>query len=575
MIKDTQLAIPISYGTTEVIDTGKWGFQKPQTQFMTAPCQEACPAGNNIPKFIYRTLKGDYKKALSTILMENPFPGVCGRVCFHPCEMSCNRSHYDEPVSISAMERYTFDNTMDMEHIITPFENSSPKKVAVIGGGPSGLSCAYFLALLGHHITIFEAMEKAGGLMTYGIPEYRLPKYVVKREIARILDLGAEIKTGVKVGADISFDALKSYDAIYLSVGAGKSSLLNIKGENLDRVRYGTEFLKNINSGDLEFKGKDVLVIGGGNTAMDVARSSLRLGNHVTICIMEHQDQMPAFKEEIDDAEEEGARFVFLIKPVGIEMLPNNRLSVTFQRMQLGETDKKGMAGVIPIEGSFFKMETDYLVIAAGENVDPLSIPSGLLKNGLVQVDPFLWTKRNNIFAGGDVINQPRTIVTAIGAGKKAAISIDLYLKGLSPETMFSSIQVGEKGSISFETYATGGSFEMFHTPQKVVTYDKLNTLYFEHSERVKRKKVSREDALKDFREVNLGLSEKEAELSASRCFTCGTCNYCYNCYFFCPEGVIRLYPEEEKKYVDYEHCKGCGTCAKSCPRNAVIMKEI
>jgi NADPH-dependent glutamate synthase beta subunit-like oxidoreductase len=575
MIKDTQFAIPISYGTTEVIDTGKWGFQKPHPQFMTAPCQEACPAGNNIPRFIYQALKGEYREALSTLLKESPFPGVCGRVCFHPCEESCNRSQYDEPVSVCALERHTFDNTIDLEHTVTPLQNPAPKKIAVIGGGPSGLSCAYFLSLLGHTITVFEARQEAGGLMTYGIPEYRLPKHVVKKEIARIMDLGVEIRTGVRVGADISFDALGSYDAIYLSVGAGMSSVLNIDGERLDHVRHGLEFLADIDAGSTEIREKDVLVIGGGNTAMDVARSSLRLGSRVTVAYRRTRAQMPAFREEIDDAEEEGARFEFLIQPVGIAMLPGRRLVVTFQRMKLGEPDRTGRAGVIPIEGSLSTMETDYLFVAAGENVDHLSIPSGLTKDGLVQVDPFLRTQNNRIFAGGDVVDQPRTIVTAIGAGKKAAISIDLYLKGSSPENIFSDIGVGGKGSLSFEAYATGGRFEMFRAPRKVVTYDKLNTLYFEHSERVNRKKVSREDALKDFREVNRGLSENEAEMSASRCFACGTCNYCYNCYFFCPEGVIRLDPEKETKYVDYEHCKGCGTCARSCPRSVVIMKEL
>jgi NADPH-dependent glutamate synthase beta subunit-like oxidoreductase len=575
MIKDTQFAIPISYGTTEVIDTGKWGFQKPHPQFMTAPCQEACPAGNNIPRFIYQALKGEYREALSTLLKESPFPGVCGRVCFHPCEAGCNRSQYDEPVSVCALERYIFDATIDLEHMVTPLQNPVPKKIAVIGAGPSGLSCAYFLTLAGHKITIFEERQEAGGLMTYGIPEYRLPKYVVKKEIARIIDLGVEIRTGIRVGADVPFDSLGSYDAIYLSVGAGMSSALNIEGESLDHVRHGLEFLRNINASSGGIRGKDVLVIGGGNTAMDVARSCLRLGSRVIVAYRRTKAQMPAFRDEIDDAEEEGALFEFLVQPVGIATLPGTRLAVTFKRMRLGEPDRTGRAGVIPVEGSLVTMETDHLFVAAGENVDHLSIPSGLMENGLVRVDPFLRTQNNRIFAGGDVVDQPRTIVTAIGAGKKAAISIDLYLKGGSPENMFSGIRVGEKGSLSFEAYAAGGRFEMFRVPQKVVTYDKLNTLYFEHSERVGRKKVSREDALKDFCEVNCGLSENEAEMSASRCFACGTCNYCYNCYFFCPEGVIRLDPEKETKSVDYEHCKGCGTCARSCPRSVVVMKEL
>jgi NADPH-dependent glutamate synthase beta subunit-like oxidoreductase len=575
MIKDSQFAIPISYGSTEVIDTGKWGFQKPHPQFLTAPCQEACPAGNSIPQFLYLAQKGEYGKALLTILKENPFPGICGRVCFHPCEASCNRGEYDESVSINALERYIFDTTIDQEPNLNPVQNGNGKRVAVVGAGPAGLSCAYFLRLLGHKVTVFEAYREAGGIMAYGIPEYRLPKDIVKKEIARIMALGIDIKTSSKVGRDITFDALNEYDAAFLSMGAGISSLLGIEGETFEKVMHGLDFLMRVNSGSSIPEGKDVIVVGGGNTAMDVARSSLRNSCRVTIAYRRGRPEMPAIKDEIDDAEEEGVRFEFLIQPVRINMLPDKRLAVTFRRMKLGEPDASGRPRAIPVEETDFIMETDYLFTAAGENVDLVSLPKDLTKNGLIYVDTFLRTKNTKMFAGGDVVDQPRTIVTAIGAGKKAAISIDLNLKGSSPEKMFSGIQVGNKGSLSFEAYTSGGKFEMFRAAQKVVTFDKLNTLYFEHSERVKKRKLNRETALQNFQEVNLGLLAEEATASASRCFTCGTCNYCYNCYFFCPEGVILLDPIKGTKYVDYDHCKGCGTCAKSCPRSVVVMKEL
>jgi len=575
LIQENKFVIPISYGSTEVIDTGKWGFQKPHTQFMTAPCQESCPAGNNIPQFLYLAQKGEYGNALLTILKENPFPGICGRVCFHPCEVSCNRDKYDESVSISALERYIFDTTSDQVPNLNPVQNVNGRGVAVVGSGPAGLSCAYFLRLLGHKVTVFEAYKEAGGIMTYVIPGYRLPKAIVKKEIDRMIALGIEIKTGAKVGRDITLDALNEYDAVFLSIGAGIESPLGIEGEAFEKVMHGLDFLKRINSGSSIPGGQDVIVVGGGNTAMDVARSSIRNGCRVTIAYRRGRAEMPAIKDEIDDTEEEGARFEFLIQPVRIKMLSDKRLAVEFQRMKLGEPDASGRPRAIPVEGTDFIMETDYLITATGENVDLVSLPTDLIKNGLVYVDNFLRTKNAKMFAGGDVVDQPRTIVTAIGAGKKAAISIDLYLKGVSPEKMFSGIRVGDKGSISFEAYTSGGRFEMNRAAQKVVTFDKLNTLYFEHTSRVKKRKLSREASLKSFQEVNLGLSAEEATTSVSRCFTCGTCNYCYNCYFFCPEGVIALDPIKGTKYVDYEHCKGCGTCAKSCPRNVVVMKEL
>lgn len=542
---------------------------------MTAPCQEACPAGNNIPRFVYEALKGNYRDALATILKESPFPGVCGRVCFHPCEVHCNRGQYDEAVSIPALERYVFDATAAEKDWLSPAPNPRPRNIAVVGAGPSGLSCAYFLALLGHRVTVFEAMKEAGGLMAYGIPEYRLPKEVVKREIGRIAHLGVEIRTGARIGVDIPFDHLTAHDAVFLSPGAGISANLDIPGEEHTNVLKGLDFLRHTNAKPSKVKGREVLVIGGGNTAMDVARSALRLGAQVIVAYRRTRAEMPAFGEEIDDAEEEGTVLQFLVRPVRVDRLANERLAVTFQRMQLGAADASGRAAAVPVEGTDFTMETDYLITATGESVDPLSAPSGVVKSDLIRVDRFLRTDKPGMFAGGDVIDQPRTIVTAIGAGKKAAVSIDLHLKGLLPEEVFSRLGVGLKGSISFEAYSVGRKGEMEHAGEEVVSYDKLNTLYFEHSERVERKKRRAKVARKDFREVNLGLSEDEAKISAARCFACGTCNYCYNCYFFCPEGVIRLDVAKGTKYVDYGHCKGCGTCAKSCPRSVVVMKEL
>jgi NADPH-dependent glutamate synthase beta subunit-like oxidoreductase len=565
-----EFVIPISYGSTEVIETGKWGFQKPQTVFMTAPCQGTCPAGNPIPQFLYFATQGKYDEALRTLLRENPFPGVCGRVCFHPCEIDCNRAQYDESVSIHAMERYVSDAASNQLPNLKSMRNRDSKKVAIVGAGPAGLSCAYFLALLGHKVTIIEAQKEPGGVMRWGIPGYRLPKSVLRKEIQRIFHLPIEIRTGIKVGEDLSFDELTRFDVVFLSPGARLNAPLFIEGEDLKRVWKGGDFLERINSKDKVTLGKETLVIGGGNTAIDVARSALRLGSKVTVAYRRTRNEMPAIQDEIVEAEEEGVGFEFLIQPVKVNLLKNKRLAVKFQRMKLSDLDQSGRPKAIPVKGKFITLETDHLITAVGEKVDISWIPQELIKNGLINVD-----SSSMIFAGGDAVDQPRTIVTAISAGKRAAISIDLHLRGEPLDEVFSKIKVGNKGSVLMEAYLSGRNEGKWPEVQEVVSYQQINTLYFESNKRVRMRKLNLDKRLKDFSEVNLGFTSEEAKFSASRCFSCGTCNYCYNCYFFCPEGVISLDPEQRTRTVDFDHCKGCGTCAKSCPRNVVEMKEV
>jgi NADPH-dependent glutamate synthase beta subunit-like oxidoreductase len=511
-----------------------------------------------------------YDEALFTILRENPLPGVCGRVCFHPCEASCNRAQYDESVSIHAMERFVSDVTSNQIQNIQLLSSRNSKKVAVVGAGPAGLSCAYFLSLLGYHTTIFEAQKEPGGVMRWGIPEYRLPKSILREEIQRILSLPIEMRTGVRVGKDILFDELDPFDAIFLSPGAGMNAPLFMKGGNSERVWKGGEFLERINSKEKINLGKETIVIGGGNTAMDVARSALRLGSKVTIAYRRTRNEMPAIPDEIVEAEGEGVRFEFLVQPVKINMTKKKRGAVTFQRMKLTSPDQGNRPKPIPVKGDFLTLETDSLITAVGELVDLSWIPKKLIKDDLIDTG-----STPKIFAGGDAVAQPRTIVTAIASGKRAAISIDFFLRGDDDEEDLSKISVGGKGSLSMEAYLQGRDSGEWPEKKEVVSYPQINTLYFEPSRRVRMRKRQRNKILKGFSEVNLGYNTKEANFSASRCFSCGTCNYCYNCYFFCPEGVISLNPLDRTRVVDYLHCKGCGTCAKACPRSVVVMKEL
>jgi NADPH-dependent glutamate synthase beta subunit-like oxidoreductase len=467
------------------------------------------------------------------------------------------------------LERFASDTTSNQIQDIHPMAKRNPKKVAIVGAGPAGLSCAYFLSLLGYPITVFEAEKEPGGVMRWGIPEYRLPKSILRKEIQRILSLPIEVKTSIKIGEEIFLDDLNAFDAIFLSPGAGRSTLLSIKGEELEHVWKGGEFLKRVNSKEKINLGKETMVIGGGNTAMDVARSALRLGSNVTIAYRRTRNEMPAIQDEIVEAEDEGVRFEFLVQPVDIHLTKEKRLAITFQRMKLGSPDQSHRPRVIRVKGDFLTLKADHLITAIGEQVDLSWIPKELIKNNLIETE-----SSPKIFSGGDAVDQPRTIVTAIASGKKAAISIDLYLRGEAPEEILSKIRIGGKGSLSMEVYLQGRDSGEWPEVKDVVPYTQINTLYFESSRRIRMRKRYRNKALKGFSEVNLGVPPQEALFSASRCFSCGTCNYCYNCYFFCPEGVISLDPVERTRRVDYLHCKGCGTCAKACPKNVVSMKE-
>jgi NADPH-dependent glutamate synthase beta subunit-like oxidoreductase/Pyruvate/2-oxoacid:ferredoxin oxidoreductase delta subunit len=468
------------------------------------------------------------------------------------------------------MERFVSDIASNQLPNPTPVQNRDPKKVAIVGAGPAGLSCAYFLSLLGHRVTIFEAKKEPGGIMRWGIPEYRLPKSVLRREIRRIFNLPIEMNTGISVGKDVPFDELRRFDAVFLSPGAKVNATLSIEGEDLKRVREGGDFLEQVNSEEKDRLGKETIVIGGGNTAMDVARSALRLGSKVTVAYRRTRSEMPAIQDEIDEAEEEGVRFEFLIQPVKAMFLKNRRLGVKFQRMKLGDVDRSGRPRAVPVKGRYVTLEADSLITAVGEQVDLSWIPQELIENALIEAN-----LSPKIFAGGDAVDQPRTIVTAISSGKRAAISIDLHLMGRSGENVFSKIKVGNKDSLSMEAYLSGRNEGRWPESKDVISYDGINTLYFEHSQRTPMRKLGLSQRQRGFSEVNRGLSSDEAGLSTSRCFSCGTCNYCYNCYFFCPEGAISLDPLHRIKYVDLAHCKGCGTCAKACPRNVVEMKDV
>jgi NADPH-dependent glutamate synthase beta subunit-like oxidoreductase len=405
----------------------------------TAPCKAECPAHISILGFVNAIAQGRYSEGLKLIKEEMPFPGVCGRICPHPCEVQCNRASSDRPIAIEALKRFLAD--MDRSSNISYIPKKKPskeEKVAVIGSGSAGLTVAYYLAIEGYPVTVFEKHLVAGGMMAVGICEFRLPRNILKAEIEIIKKLGVEIKLNFEVGKDCSFGELQNnYKAIFIGVGCRRSLKLGIPGENeLSGILDGLIFLKNINLETLPtFKG-NIVVIGGGNTAVDCARAAKRLRyNRVTILYRRTREEMPANSWEVDETIEEEIDIQFLTMPVKI-IAENGKVSgVECIRMQLGDPDKSGRRRPIPIKGSEFKVEADVVVSAIGQAPDLRCLSEkacpNITKQGLIQADPLTaMTNIPGIFAGGDVVSGPGTVVEAVAFGKIAAISIDRYLQG-------------------------------------------------------------------------------------------------------------------------------------------------
>jgi NADPH-dependent glutamate synthase beta subunit-like oxidoreductase len=571
-------AFTLSLSDTLVFKTGSWRYVQPKYNNKTSPCNEACPAGVNIQGFMRLASQGKFREAAILYRQEHPFPAITGRVCFHPCESACNRAEFDEPLAINAVERRIGEEALKIR-TENPNKGRHKEKVAVVGAGPSGLTCAFYLAMFGYGVTLFERNAKAGGVLRYGIPDYRLPQQILDSEIENIAGVGVKFEYNKSLGRDFTVeDLLKKFDAVYLATGVWQSKRMGVPGEDTPGVMSGLEFLHQVNSGRPPKIGPKVAVIGGGNTAMDSCRTALRLGCQAVVVYRRTRAEMPAIEEEIREAEAENVPFEFLTAPVEVIAEGGKVAAIRCIRMKLGKPDSSGRRRPVPIEGSEFELPFDTVLTAIGEDPEPEPLGERLEQEwNKVKADRLGRTSLDKVYAGGDLIDQPHTVVNAIGAGKKAAIGIDAMLRADAGDDLYERIRVGEKGSVSTGKYMGIGPEQL----DEVVRFGDVNPDYFTPAPRAQMPHLEPDIRISTFEEVNKGLSDEQAIAEAERCFNCGACIECDNCILFCPDIAVLRSPDGGEGIgnapfkIDYEYCKGCLVCVHECPRSAMSFEEV
>jgi len=539
---DKPFAITLDIGSSRANKTGAWRTERPEYVHRMPPCNDACPAGENVQAWLYEAEEGGagYERAWRKIMEDNPFPAVMGRVCYHPCETVCNRGQLDESVGINSVERFVGDEAIRRGWTVSVDVPVTGRRVLVVGAGPSGLSAAYHLARRGHTVTIKEAGPMAGGMMRFGIPRYRLPREVLDAEVRRILDLGVTLELDSKV-ADLAEEA-RGYDAVFLAVGAQLGKRAYIPAGSASHVLDAVDMLRDLEAGEKPLLGRRVAVYGGGNTAMDAARTARRLGASEAIVVYRRtKDRMPAHESEIREAEDEGVLFTWLttIKQVG-----DGHLVV--ERMELDES------GFPQPTGEIDELEADSLVLALGQEID-LSfldrVPGLEVTDGVVEVGPDMMTGSPGIFAGGDMVPFERSVTVAVGHGKQAARNIDAWLSPAAPVPDLA-------GAVR----------------PPLATFDSLNTWYYSDADRSHRPLLEQVRRESTFDEVVQGLEESTALYEARRCLSCGNCFGCDNCYAICPDNAVLKLGKPGEYLIDLDYCKGCGLCAAECPCGAIAM---
>ena len=531
-------AITLDVGSSLANHTGSWRNSRPVYLDRLPPCNNQCPAGENIQAWLFHAESGHYEQAWRTLVEDNPFPAIMGRVCYHTCEGACNRGKLDAPVGINSVEHFLGDQAIAQGWKLAPVAAATCKKVLVVGAGPSGLSAAYHLARLGHQVTVQEAGPLPGGMMRFGIPQYRLPRQVLDAEVQRIVDLGVRIEYNVKVSNVLDSQKQGGFDAVFLAVGAHIAKRAYIPAGDSAKVLDAVSVLRSMEGEDKPMLGRKVVVYGGGNTAIDVARTAKRLGaTEAIIVYRRNREKMPAHDFEVEEALQEGVLIKWLstIKQAG-------ESSITVEKMAL---DDKGFPQPT---GEFETLEADSVVLALGQDVD-LSLIEGVpglaVEDGVVKVDVNMMTGYAGIFAGGDMVPAERNVTVAIGHGKKAARNIDAWLQG--------------------SAYVPAAKHEL-------ASFDKLNTWYYSDAPKTMRPMLDIIRRKSTFEEVQGGLDEGNALFEARRCLSCGNCFECDNCYGVCPDNAVIKHGPGKRFDFNYDYCKGCGICVAECPSGSIKM---
>lgn len=532
-------AITLDPGSSLANKTGSWRTERPVYVDRLPPCNAQCPAGEDIQGWLFHAESGNYEAAWKHLTRDNPFPAIMGRVCYHSCEGACNRATLDSAVGINSVERFLGDEAIKKGWKFAAPASESGKHVLVVGAGPSGMSAAYHLRRLGHAVTVMEAGPLMGGMMRFGIPKYRLPRDVLQAEMQRIVDMGVSVQLQTPV-ADLAQTLQDGgFDAAFLAVGAHIAKRAFIPAKDSSRILDAVSVLRSMEGESQPLLGRRVVVYGGGNTAIDVARTAKRLGaTEAVIVYRRTREKMPALDFEVEEALQEGVQVKWLstIKGMGEGFL-------TVEKMALDAT------GSPQPTGEFETLEADSLVLALGQDVD-LSLLHNLdglvLQDGVAQVDPqTLMTGHPGVFAGGDMVPAERNVTVAVGHGKKAAHHIDAWLRG--------------------SVYTPAPK----HAPASA---DRLNTWYYSDAPKTLRPQLDLARRTSSFDEVQGGLTEDNALFEARRCLSCGNCFECDNCYGVCPDNaVIKLGPGKGFEF-NYDYCKGCGVCVAECPCGAIDM---
>lgn len=540
MTQEKPFAITLDVGSSLANRTGSWRTLRPVYVNRLPPCNAKCPAGEKCRDWLFLAQSGDYEGAWKEIVEDNPFPAVMGRVCYHTCQTACNRGDLDEPVGINAVERFLGDHALRLGWKLPQPAEANGKRILVVGTGPAGLSAAYHLRRMGYAVHVVESAETAGGMMRYGIPKYRLPREVLDAEIARIEALGVEFEFGREVSDLAAEMKAGGYAAAFIGAGASLAHRAYIPAGDAAHIMDAVSLLRSVESsspGEEPLLGRRVVVYGGGNTAIDVARTAKRLGSEPIVVYRRTRERAPAHAFEIEEALEEGVSMKWLSTISEAE-----RGTIRIEKMKLDES------GYPQPTGEYETIEADSLVLALGQetNLSFLSaLPDLKVEKGSVVVDERMMTSVPGIFAGGDVVPGDRNVTVAIGHGKRAAKAMDAWLRGEMP---------GEKA------------------PADPATFEKLNTWYYADAPQKIRPQLDIVRRQTTFEEVLEGLTEENALFEARRCMSCGNCFECDNCYGVCPDNaVVKLGPGRKFRF-NYDYCKGCGICANECPCGAIEM---